>query len=163
MTFTLRLALLACCCLVLTTPALRAAATQPYAVGAAFAGFETKDQHDKPFRYTGGARRVVVSFEMDTGKAANAFLEKQPADYLARNDTLFIANIHGMPGIARTFAMPKMRRYPHRILLADAEDFLARYPQKENHLTVLLLDGHDAITAIRFVAKKEAAAAFTAP
>lgn len=144
----------------LLAPALLDAAT-PYAVGDQFAGLVTKDQHDKPFTYAGGARLVVVSFEMDTGKAANGFLEQQGAAFLDRQHTLFIANIHGMPGIARAFALPKMRKYPHRILLADGEDFLARYPSKDNHLTVLQLDGQDKITAIRFVPKKEAAAAFT--
>lgn len=141
---------------------LTAGATEakPYAPGEKFAGFSTRDQHDKPFTYEGGARRIVVSFEMDTGKAANGYLEKQGSDFLAKTHTLFIANIHGMPGIARTFAMPKMRRYPHRILLADAEHFLDRYPSKENHLTVILLDEKGAVTSVRFVAKKEAAHAF---
>lgn len=72
---------------------------------------------------------------MDTGQAANGFLEEQGAGCLAKNQTLLIANIHGMPGIARTFALPKMRKYPHRVILADAEHFLDRYPNKDNHLT----------------------------
>lgn len=160
MNFALRFALLSVC--VVLPALLRAADVKKYAVGDSFAAFSTKDQHDKPFAYDGGARRVVVSFEMDTGKAANGFLEKQGADFLGRTQTLFIANIHGMPGIARTFAMPKMRKYPHRILLADAEDFLARYPEKENHLTVVTLDEKGVITDIGFVAKKEAPKAFAA-
>ncbi len=144
---------------------LRAADTpQPYAVGDAFTGFSTRDQHDKPFTYTAGdARLVIVSFVMGTGKAANAFFEKQPADFLAQHRALFIANIHGMPGIARTFALPKMRKYPHRILLADAENFLARYPQQPDRLTVLTLDGAGKIIAIRFIdPKSELAALFAA-
>lgn len=142
-------------------PALAsAAAAAPYVVGDAFAAFTTKDQHDQPFAYEGGARLVVVAFEMDTGKAANAFLEKKGAEFLAQKRALFLSNIHGMPGIARTFALPKMRKYPHRILLADAPDFLARYPSRENHLTALTLDDKGAITAIRFVPKKEAGTAF---
>lgn len=133
-----------------------------YAVGDRFEGFATQDQHGKSYTYEGGARLVVVSFEMDTGKAANGFLERQGADFLGRQRAVFVANIHGMPGIARTFALPKMRKYPHRILLADGEHFLDRYPSKENHLTVLELDEQGAIAAIRFVGKKEAASAFEA-
>jgi hypothetical protein len=136
--------------------ALRAADTPPpYVVGDAFAGFSTRDQHDKPFTYTAGdTRLVIVSFVMGTGKAANAFFEKQPADFLAQHRALFLANIHGMPGIARTFAMPKMRKYPHRILLADAENFLARYPQQPDRLTAFALDEAGKITAIRFIDPK---------
>ncbi len=136
--------------------ALRAAdAPRPYVVGDAFAGFSTRDQHDRPFTYAAGdTRLVIVSFVMGTGKAANAFFEKQPADFLAQHRALFLANIHGMPGIARTFVMPKMRKYPHRILLADAENFLARYPQQPDRLTVFALDDAGRITAIRFIDPK---------
>jgi len=137
-----------------------APAAKPYAVGDAFVAFSTVDQHDKPFAYEGGARHLVIAFEMGAGKAANAYLEQQPADFLASRRTLFLANIHGMPGIARRFAMPKMRKYPHRILLADAEHFLDRYPRKDDHLTVLTLDESGHVTAIAFVGKKEAARAF---
>lgn len=147
----------------LIAPALLSAAAPAaklYAVGDTFASFTTRDQHDKPYTYEGGARLIVVSFEMDTGKAANAFLEKQPADFLAQRRAVFIADIHGMPGIGRAFALPKMRKYPHRIILADADGFLARYPSKDNHLTALALDEKGVITAIRFIPKKEAASAF---
>lgn len=147
--------------LLLAAPAwLLAADVKQYTVGDKFEGFTTRDQHDKPFTYAGGARLIVVSFEMDTGKAANSFLEQQGVDFLPKKNALFIADIFGMPGIGRAFAMPKMRKYPHRIILADAEGFLARYPSKENHLTALSLDAQGVITAIRFIPKKEAAKAF---
>ena len=86
-----------------------ALAAQTYRAGDRFAPFSTKDQHDRAYTYEGGARRVIVAFEMGSGKAANAFFETQPADFLARHETIFLSNIHGMPGIARAFAMPKMR------------------------------------------------------
>lgn len=127
----------------------------PYAVGDAFAGFSTRDQHDKPFTYAAGdTRLVIVSFAMGTAKAANAFFERQPAGFLAQHRALFLASIHGMPRFVRSFALPKMRKYPHRILLADAENFLSRYPQQSERLTVLALDDAGKITAIRFVDPK---------
>lgn len=163
MTSTMRL-LLTLGLLTLLTPlrllSTAAPAAKPYVVGDAFIAFSTVDQHDKPYAYEGGVRRIVVSFEMGTGKAANSYLEQQPAGFITQRHTLFLANIHGMPGIARKFALPKMRKYPHRILLADAEHFLDRYPQKDDHLTVLLLDDKGLVTAVFFVGKKEAARAF---
>ena len=131
-----------------------ALAAQPYRPGDRFAAFSTKDQHDRAFTYEGGAKRVIVAFEMGSGKAANAFFEQQPADFLTRHETIFLSNIYGMPGIARAFAMPKMRKYPHRILIADGKDFLARYPTQEDQLTVLTLDAAGVITDIRFVEPK---------
>ncbi len=139
----------------LTAAAFGAAPTAPYKVGDTFVGFSTKDQHDKPYTYEGGARTVVVAFEMGTGKSANAFFEKQPADFLNQHQAIYLSNIYGMPGIARAFALPKMKKYPHRILIADAEGFLARYPEKDDHLTVLSLDGKGVITAIRHVNPKK--------
>ncbi len=141
-----------------------ASAAEKYKVGDTFAAFTTKDQHDKPYAYEGGARLVIVSFEMGTGKAANGFFESKGAAFLGEQKAVFIANIHGMPGIARTFALPKMRKYPHRILFADAADFLARYPEKDDFLTVLRLDPKGVITDIRHVnPKKEMATIFAAP
>jgi hypothetical protein len=130
------------------------AAATPYKVGDSFAAFSTKDQHDKAFTFEGGVQTVVVAFDMSSGKSANAFFEKRGASFLPQQKAIFISNIYGMPGIARTFAMPKMRRYPHRVLLADAEDFLARYPKKDDHLTVLNLDEQGVVRAIRFVDPK---------
>lgn len=126
-----------------------AAPAAMYQVGDTLAPFTTQDQHGQTYRYEpGAARLVVVAFAMKAGKAANAFFEKQPAAFLDEHRAIFLSNIHGMPGIARTFALPKMRKYPHRILLADTEDFLARYPQKEGALTVLALDEAGRITSI---------------
>ena len=141
--------------------AASAFAAEPYKVGDTFAAFTTKDQHDKEFTYAGGARLVLVAFEMGPGKAANAFFDKQPASFLDEHHAVFIANIYGMPGIGRAFALPKMRKYPHRILLADAEGFLARYPSQEDQLTVLSLDDKGVVTAVRFVnPKKDLASLF---
>lgn len=126
----------------------------PYQKGDTFEAFSTKDQHEKDYTYSGGARVVIVAFVMSTGKAANAYFEKQPATFLDDHKAIFISNIYGMPGIGRTFALPKMRKYPHRILLADSEGFLARYPSAEDKLTVLRLDNKGAITDIQFVDPK---------
>jgi len=154
-----RLGLLAALALAAT-----AFAADPYRPGDAFASFTTKDQHDRAYTFEPGTRLVIVSFVMGTGKSANAFFEKQPADFLARHQAIFIANIHGMPGIGRAFALPKMRKYPHRILLADAADFLARYPEQEDKLTVIALDAAGQVASVRFVdPKKELAGVFAAP
>ena len=136
-------------------------AAEKYKVGDTFAPFAAKDQHEKSYTYEGGARLVIVAFEMGAGKAANAYLEKQPAEFLDTHKAIFISNIHGMPGIGRMFALPKMKKYPHRILLADEENFLVRYPAQQDLLTVLSLDDKGVITAIRHVnPKKDMASIF---
>ncbi len=134
-----------------------------YKPGDSFEAFSTKDQHEKAYSYEGGARLVIVAFTMSPGKAANAFFEKQPAGFLDKHHAIFISNIYGMPGIGRAFALPKMRKYPHRILLADAEHFLDRYPSQEDKLTVLSLDEAGKISGIRFVDPAKELAGVFAP
>ncbi|HEY0946428.1 MAG TPA: hypothetical protein VGD81_14220 [Opitutaceae bacterium] len=126
-------------------------AASPYQAGDTFEAFTTKDQHDRPYTFAPGVRHVIVSFVMGTGRDANAFFAKQPADYLDRHQAIFVSNIHGMPGIGRRFALPKMKKYPHRILLADEEHFLDRYPAQERKLTVLDLDADGKVASVRFL------------
>lgn len=136
-------------------------AADAYKVGDTLVSFTVKDQHDQPYTFAPGPRIVLVSFVMGVGKDANGYFAKQPADFLAQHQTIFIANIHGMPGIGRFFALPKMKKYPHRILLGDDEHLLDRYPVQEGKLTVVRLDAAAKITAVEFVdAEKELPSVF---
>ncbi len=139
-------------------------AAEPYKVGDAFESFTTQDQHEKSYTFEPGTRIVVVSFTMGVGKDANRFFEKQPATFLADQQAIFVSNNYGMPSVGRFFALPKMKKYPHRILLADAEHFLDRYPTQEDKLTVFRLAPDAKITAIEFVdPEKNLPAVFSSP
>jgi hypothetical protein len=134
-----------------------------YQTGDALVPFTVKDQNEQAFTFTPGPRTLIVSFSMGAGKDANGFFARQPAGFLEQNHSLFIANIHGMPAVGRFFALPKMKKYPHRILLGDDEHLLDRFPTQEGKLTVLRLDPSAKITAIEFVdAEKELPAVFAA-
>jgi hypothetical protein len=122
----------------------------PCEVGKALAPFSAKDQHEQPFEFKSGALRyLLVSHDMDTGKRANAALHAAGADYLPSKRAAYLANIYGMPGIGRAFALPKMRKYCHRIILGDDAELITRFPEQTGKVTVLTLDG-DKVTAIRF-------------
>lgn len=136
------------CLFLACTAAARAA--EPYKVGDVLPAFEVKDAKDGAFQYEPGKLAyLVVSYEMSPGKAVNGFLATKPADFLESHRAAFLANIYGMPGIGRFFALPKMKRYPHRILLADSETLLARHPVKDGFITVFTFDARGAITDIR--------------
>jgi hypothetical protein len=87
---------------------------------------------------------------MSVGKAANRYLTEQGKDFLPTKHAIFVANIYGMPGIGRFFAMPKMKKYPHRIMLADAEGLLDAFPQKDDKVTVFELGPKGVIEVISF-------------
>lgn len=135
-------------CLIISLYA--AAFAAPCEVGKALAPFTAKDQHDQPFEFKSASLRyLLISHDMDTGKRANAALHAAGADYLPSKRAAYLANIHGMPGIGRVFALPKMRKYCHRIILGDDAELISRFPEQTGKVTVLTLDG-DKVTAIHF-------------
>jgi hypothetical protein len=133
----------------LTAVSLHAA--EPYKTGDVLETFTVKDQHEKEYTFVPGVRIFVVSFEMGAGKKANKWFAEKGAEFLPQQNAVFLADIHGMPGVGRVFALPKMKKYPHRILLGDADNLLARYPKQDDKLTVFRLDETAHITAIEFI------------
>lgn len=115
---------------------------QPYAAGEKIEAFSAEDQHEKTFTLKPKETRfLLVSHDMDTGKAANRTLDKLGAAFLPGKKAVYMANIHGMPGIGRMFALPKMRKYAHRIILGDDEALIAKFPEEKGKVTVLKISG----------------------
>ncbi len=137
------------------------AAPEPYKVGDTLAPFTVNDQHEKPFTFAPGPKILLVSYVMSVGKDTNTYLAKQPATFLDDHSAIYMANIYGMPGVGRFFALPKMKKYPHRILLADDEHLLDKHPIKKDHVTLFRLDPTGKITAIEHLdPEKDLPAAF---
>jgi hypothetical protein len=86
---------------------------------------------------------------MDTGKRANAALHAADSNCPPSKRAAYLANIYGMPGIGSAFALPKMRKFCHRIILGDDAELITRFPEQKGKVTVLILDG-DKVTAIRY-------------
>jgi hypothetical protein len=112
--------------------------------------FNARDQHGNPFVFKPGPRFLLISFDMSTGKDANRNLEKKGAKFLDDNHLVFVSNIHGMPAIGRMFAMPKMKKYPHRIILADEEKLLDPFPRQKDRVTVLVLNSAGKVKEVRY-------------
>ncbi|MES2475321.1 MAG: FAD/FMN-containing dehydrogenase [Verrucomicrobiota bacterium] len=121
---------------------LGVALSAPYEKGQQVLPFTTKDQHEQAFTFKPAETRyLLVSHDMETGKKANAALTALGKDYLTSKKAIYMANIFGMPGIGRMFALPKMKKYNHRIILADDAALIARFPTQEGKVTVLVLSG----------------------
>lgn len=109
-----------------------------YKKGSKITAFKANDQHGNAYEFEAAKTKfLLVSFDMETGKKANAALSAQGADFLTNKNAVYVANIFGMPGVGRMFALPKMRKYPHRIILGDDANLLTSYPQEANKVTVL--------------------------
>ena len=126
------------------------ALSAPYQKGQTIESFQAKDQFDKPFTFDSKTTKfLLVTHDMETGKKANAALTTLGKEYLGSKKAVYVANIHGMPGIGRMFAIPKMKKYSHRIILADDAGLIARFPQQAGKVTVLKISG-GKVTSITY-------------
>jgi hypothetical protein len=120
------------------------------AVGDAVPAFSAKDQFGKAFKFEAGLRFLLLGFDMGTGKQANQKLAELGAGWLEKHGATYVLDIHTMPAVARFFALPKMQKYPHRIVLAETESLLAAFPHQPEKITVLALTPAGKIREFRY-------------
>jgi hypothetical protein len=122
----------------------------PLNVGDAVPEISAKDQHGAAYAFTNGTAFLLIATEMASAKAANQKLAEQGAGFLEKHDAALLMDIHTMPGIARLFALPKMRKYPQRIVLVEKAQSLDWVPVKPGHVTVLSLTAEGRIKQISY-------------
>ena len=116
-----------------------AATAQTLIVGDAVPTVSAKDQYGTNFILSANLRYLLIVKEMACAKSANHKLADQGAGFLGQHQAAYLMDIHTMPGIARFFALPKLRKYPERIVLIDTAEALDRFPVQEGKVTVLTL------------------------
>jgi hypothetical protein len=136
--------------LLLCAAGLCSAQAGPLKVGDAVPVFAAKDQFGKDFKFTPGLHFLLLGFDMAASKSANLKLTDLGAGWLEKHDAAYVLDIHSMPSIARMFAFPKMRKYPHRIILGDDENLLAPFPRQDGKITVLVLTADGKIQEVRY-------------
>ena len=119
-------------------------------VGEAVPIFAAQDQFGKEFKFAPGLHFLLVGFDMNAGKLANHKLADLGAGWLENHGVASVLDIHTMPAIARLFALPKMQKYPHRIILAETAALLAPFPHQPEKITILELTPAGSIRAISF-------------
>jgi len=104
----------------------------------AFNNFKYTTQHDKKVSISDDIKTIIISYEKDTGRLVNKYLNTKYPPYLAKNRAIFIADIHEMPSIiTKLFAMPKMRKYNHTIYIYDEDDFSKFAKPQDEKVTVI--------------------------
>jgi len=112
----------------------------PYEKGQVVDSFKAEDQYGTAFALEPSKTKfLLISHDMETGKKANAVLTGLGKTYLSDKKAVYVANIEGMPAVGRMFAIPKMKKYSHRIILGDDAALIARFPQQAGKVTVLTL------------------------
>jgi hypothetical protein len=105
-----------------------------------------------------------VFSDKDSSTWMNAWLQEKPAGILEQIDAVYIADIEAMPAmITRLFALPKMRKYPYRLLLAQDKAFAATYPAKPGKIAVFIIEPDGILWDMKFVNSAEAIEAVVNP
>lgn len=120
-------------------------------VGQPFPVFSLADQHGVAASFVPGTRFVIVASDKDSSTKMNEWLHQKPADFLNQHDTVYIADIEPMPAlITRLFALPKMRKYPYRVLLAREKSFAATYPSQPGKIAVFVVEPDGTLADIQY-------------
>jgi hypothetical protein len=115
----------------------------PYKVGQSVAPLQLQDQWGKKSTLKVMPHTLVMAFEKGTGATVNEYLASHDKNYLKKNKAVFIADISQMPNfITETFALPKMRKYPHTVLLIRDEEQGLKFPGEEEKITVMKFHGN---------------------
>jgi len=90
--------------------------------------FKLPDQFDKAVELKDNTKQVIFVFAKKTGHTVRELLKKEPKDYLPSRNTIFVADVSGMPTVIRnTFAIPDFRKSPYSVALIYDENIAKVY------------------------------------
>jgi hypothetical protein len=101
-----------------------------------------EDQFGETHTIDKNISKIIITFDKKSSVLANKFISmrKDSSHYLDTKNMAFIANISAMPSlITKLFAMPKMKKYKHKILLIDDDDNDMFLSQKK-HISIYELE-----------------------
>ncbi len=123
----------------------------PYKVGQSVAPLDLEDQHGKRTTLKAMPKTLIMAYEKGTGATVNEYLNVQDKGYLKKYNAAFVADISQMPNFITTaFALPKMRKYIHTVLLIRDEEQGLRFPAQEEKITVMKFRGN-FLTKVFFI------------
>ena len=123
----------------------------PYKIEQSVMPLDVQDQFGKHTVLKVMPKTLIMVFEKGTSATVNEYLATQDKGYLKKNNAVFVADISQMPNfIAESFALPKMRKYSHTILLIRDEEQGLRFPAQEEKITVMKFQDN-VLTQIVFI------------
>lgn len=127
----------------------------PYKVGQSVMPLDLNDQFGKRVTLKAMPKTLIMAFEKGTGATVNEYLTVQEKGYLAKNKAAFVADISQMPKfITESFALPKMRKYTHTVLLIQDEEQGLNFPAQDGKVTVMKFRGN-FLTKVEFIETAE--------
>lgn len=100
-------------------------------VGKNLSNLNLKDQFEKTHKVDNSTKKVIFALSKDMAHICNDYFETQDANYLAKNNTLFVADISAAPSLIRSmFILPGIKDFKHPVILLDDKKQAAPYRAK---------------------------------
>jgi len=97
-------------------------------VGNSLASLSLNDQNEKAQRLTPETKVIFFSFSKKVGHKCNEFLEKEDADFLSKNNAVYIADVSPAPSLIKSmFILPDLKKLKFPILLINDDKTSAEY------------------------------------
>ncbi|OFZ31053.1 MAG: hypothetical protein A2622_00155 [Bdellovibrionales bacterium RIFCSPHIGHO2_01_FULL_40_29] len=106
------------------------------------------DQFDTLTSIDASTKWIVYSRDKDLSNHINKALEELKITDIKALQGAYVADISEMPGMITTlFALPKMKKYPFKVILDKKGDITASWPQKKGHVSLIELDQLEVMKA----------------
>lgn len=121
--------------------------------------FSINDQFEKAQMIPTTTKTIIVAGSKDASDVIKEYLLSLEGDSLTKNDAVYIADISGMPSlITKFFALPKMKKYPFKILLLD-ETNNTKFLMQEDKITIYEVE-NQLVKDVKYITTKEELAAY---
>jgi hypothetical protein len=116
-------------------------ASEVLKAGDAMPVLSLTDQHDKPVKIEATTKRIIFAADNTGASMVTALLDSKEPTWLVQTNTVYLADIHKMPGlISRMFALPQLREKPYNIILGREETDLAMFSRQKGCVAVIPLN-----------------------
>ena len=119
--------------------------------------FTLPDQFDKAHTLKADTKTLILVFAKATGHTVKGFLKKQDSNYLAKRDTLFVADISPMPTVIRnTFALPDLKKSAYSVLLIYDKNIAKQLKnEKEAEKIAVVTLENGVVHAVKYITTEE--------
>lgn len=127
------------------------------AIARPFDSGELTDQFGRKGRVTPDTKKVMMVFSKATGHLVKTYLNEKPADYLAKEHVVFIADVSGMPSfILKYMALPDLQKHRYPIYLITDEKKAKKFKPKGHEDQIMIIDlNHGVVEEVEFVTTKK--------
>ncbi|MDG2332674.1 MAG: hypothetical protein P8Q97_00475 [Myxococcota bacterium] len=123
---------------------------EAFEVGDRLEPFSLEDQHGEEHRLGPDIRVILYSRDREGGSVMSDAMEGRDGAFLTARGVVYVNDISAMPGlVTRLFALPSMRRRAYPILLDREGELTARFPDRSDAATLIMLDD-SSLTSIEY-------------